>query len=114
MSDLIIIGDGFREKLKELKAEIDRKLIYGDRDPSVVLVPDPITAVPCPFCGGHAKVDSKVNYGHGDSTCEVYVLCQVCSAHGPSSGNYGLPTSEQKKMAVELWEGRIIIKTSEI
>jgi hypothetical protein len=113
MTGPIIIGHGFREKLAEFKAEVDRKLMMGEVDKAIVAPPDPVTSVPCPFCGGEGKVNARVNYGHGDCTCEVFVECGSCHGRGPDTGYWGTPTMEQKLKAVDLWEKRAI-KTREI
>jgi DnaJ-class molecular chaperone len=105
---LIIYGQDFREKLAELKTEVDARLISGRIDPAPEPLADPTTTVPCPFCGGEGKVNARVNYGHGDCTCEVFVECGSCHGRGPDTGYWGTPTHEQKVKAVELWEKRAI------
>jgi hypothetical protein len=107
MNDPIIIGQGFREKLEKLKAEVDRKLISGEVEPVIAAPPDPIVHSACPFCGGEGKVQSRVSYGHGDCTCEVFVECGSCKSRGPDTGYWGGPTPEQKVKAVELWDKRV-------
>ena len=111
MSDnVIIIGSEFREKFQALKNEVDRKLLSGEVDPVIPEPPDPVTNIPCPFCGGEGKVNTRVSYGHGDCTCEVFVECGSCHGRGPDTGYWGTPTMEQKQKAVALWEKRVIVK----
>lgn len=61
----------------------------------------------CPFCGSsHIEVSSRTTHGHGDCSCEVFVVCEDCHAHGPDTGYYGEPTVEQKEKAILLWNKR--------
>lgn len=63
---------------------------------------------PCPFCGSNgASLTETRQYGHGDSTCQVYVECNTCRAKGPDAGFWGSPTDEQRQSAVEKWNNRI-------
>lgn len=63
----------------------------------------------CPFCGDeNPKVQEKISYGHGDSTCEVYVECPSCRAKGPDTGYWGSPTEDQRQKAKLLWDKRAI------
>jgi len=62
----------------------------------------------CPFCGGQSiKAQERISYGHGDSTCEVYIECESCHAKGPDTGYWGSPTPEQRTKAALLWNARI-------
>lgn len=61
----------------------------------------------CPFCAGQTvELKEKINYGHGDCTCEVFVECNSCHAKGPDTGYYGSPTQEMKDNALRLWDKR--------
>lgn len=61
----------------------------------------------CPFCGSpDVKQHDHITYGHGDSTCEVYVQCNKCRARGPDTGYWGHPEPRQKQEAIAKWNTR--------
>jgi Lar family restriction alleviation protein len=61
----------------------------------------------CPFCGSKdVKQSERVHYGHGDCTCEVFVLCNNCKARGGDTGYWGQPTDQQRNEAIVMWNTR--------
>lgn len=69
--------------------------------------------LPCPFCGSISIQQTvRTHGGHGDSGCEVYVLCSGCQAKGPDTGNWGSPSDQQRTEAIDKWNKRTINATS--
>lgn len=64
--------------------------------------------LPCPFCGGEARLTYDFETGHGYCIKEHMVRCERCGARGGlTSDYYGGTEDELREKAVEKWNMRV-------
>lgn len=64
-----------------------------------------IKLLPCPFCGGEAKLERKVVcYGHGEYVEVAYIKCEECSCRTGEMWNGNI--EQRVKDAIQSWNRR--------
>lgn len=63
--------------------------------------------LPCPFCGGHAKIntDNRRCLGHGMFFDYAWIECEECSARSDEVCTYGIGERPLKDL-ITLWNRR--------
>jgi DNA-directed RNA polymerase subunit M/transcription elongation factor TFIIS len=64
---------------------------------------------PCPKCGStDVGFKKKIEHGHGDSTFEAWIECNVCEHRGKVVSNWGsTPEDKDIRSAWENWNGNV-------